>query len=198
MSAKVGLTGGIGSGKSSVATLFHALGIVIIDADAIAREITAPGTDAFKKIQTYFGDECICPDGSLNRKYLGGIVFQSTEDRVWLEQLLHPLIREKSDSRADMVDAPYCVLEIPLLLETQRHTDMDAVIVVDCDKELRMKRLIENRNMDPESIKRIFASQAPEQERLKIANYIIDNNGPPEALVDQVDGVHQQLIKLFL
>jgi len=75
---------------------------------------------------------------------------------------------------------------------------MDAVIVVDCDKELRMKRLIENRNMDPESIKRIFASQAPEQERLKIANYIIDNNGPPEALIDQVDRVHQQLIKLFL
>jgi len=197
MTAKVGLTGGIGSGKSSVAARFLALGIVVIDADVIAREVTAPGTDALEKIRVRFGNKCVHPDGSLNRQQLGGIVFNNAEDRVWLEQLLHPLIRKESDSQADMVDAAYCLLEIPLLLETRRHTEMDAVIVVDCDEETRMKRLIENRKMDPDAIKRIFASQASDSERLKIANYIIDNNGLPEALVDQVDSVHLRLIKLF-
>ncbi len=197
MTARVGLTGGIGSGKSSVATLFSKHGIVIIDADLIAREITAPGTEALDKIRIHFGKECIHPNGTLNRQQLGEIVFHNTEGRAWLEQLLHPLIKKESDARATLVEAPYCILEIPLLLETKRHKEMDAVIVVDCDQEIRMERLIKSRSMDRESIKRVFASQASDEERLKIANYIINNNGAPEALVKQVDTVHQQLTDVF-
>lgn len=197
MPAKVALTGGIGSGKTTVGNLFRNLGILVIDADEVARKVTAIGTPALKRIEQHFGEQCINEDGSLNRQALGRQVFQSTDERKWLEQLLHPLIRRESDDQAAMSEGPYCILEIPLLLETNRHLEMDAVIVVHCEQQIRLSRLIENRNMDPETVNRVFDSQASDEARLEIADYVVNNTTSPSDLPDQVKHIHQQLLERF-
>ncbi|MBX2868169.1 MAG: dephospho-CoA kinase [Acidiferrobacterales bacterium] len=197
MVAKVGLTGGIGSGKSTVGKLFKDLGVVVIDADTVARKVTAPGMPALEHIANHFGDQYLHPDGSLNRKALGKQIFHHPEEKKWLEQLLHPLIRKESDEQANFAEGPYCILEIPLLFETQRHLDLDAVIVVHCDQSIRLKRLVEHRGMEKETVMQVFKNQASDNERLQIADYIVNNETSLTALPSQVQNIHQQLVERF-
>lgn len=197
MAARVGLTGGIGSGKSTVAGLFSELGVRIIDADQIARSVTQPGSDALLAISSRFGDGVLQLDGSLDRKALGRQVFANEEQRRWLEQLLHPLIRNAMDQQAADCEDPFCILEIPLLVETGRHHDMDSVIVVQCPRTTRIQRLQSDRGMSAIEVERIMAQQATDEERLTSADYVINNDADIETLTHRVSQVFHKLRKKF-
>jgi len=197
MAAQVGLTGGIGSGKSTVAGLFNDCGIMVIDADAIAREMTAPGTQGLERIRNHFGDDVIAADQSLNRKALGEIVFSNPPEKIWLEQLLHPMIKNTSDQRARNCADQFCIMEIPLLIETGRYQDMNPVIVVHCRAEIRIERLRQSRNISQRSIRNIMASQASDEQRLKFADYVIDNSDDLSSLPTKVDSVLGSLNQRF-
>jgi len=197
MAARVGLTGGIGSGKSTVSALFCETGIMVIDADKIAREVTLPGTPWLNKIAHHFGHGVLLQNGELNRKKLSEIVFSSADQRKWLEQLLHPEIRSRMDTRAASCADSYCILEIPLLIESARHLDMDKTIVVHCNSEIRRSRLIASRGMNAESIDAVMRNQASEQERLDVADYVVDNSGTLDQLKPQVTRIHQELTRIF-
>jgi len=170
MAARVGLTGGIGSGKSTVSALFCETGIMVIDADKIAREVTLPGTPWLNKIAHHFGHGVLLQNGELNRKKLSEIVFSSADQRKWLEQLLHPEIRSRMD---------------------------DKTIVVHCNSEIRRSRLIASRGMNAESIDAVMRNQASEQERLDVADYVVDNSGTLDQLKPQVTRIHQELTRIF-
>ncbi len=182
MAAKVGLTGGIGSGKTTVTKLFAEQGVPIVDADAIAHQLTRSGTPALAKIASHFGKNLLRTDGSLDRALLRQRVFYRESERLWLENLLHPLIRTEMNRQAEHCRAAYCILDIPLLVETGRQHDMDYVIVVHCPRELRITRLITTRNMPKQDIKRIMAQQATDYERLAAADFVLVNDAGPEAL----------------
>jgi dephospho-CoA kinase len=197
MAVKIGLTGGIGSGKSSVASIFTLLGVEVIDADNIAREVTRPGAKALIEITQRFGDQILSPDGQLDRKGLGDIVFSDREQRLWLESLLHPEIRMRMDTQASECPDPYCILEIPLLLESGRHLDMTKVIVVHCPQNIRIQRLKDFRDMRTAAIEGVMQNQASDEERLAIADYVIDNSGDISDLNPQVNKVHDALIQQY-
>ena len=193
MTARVGLTGGIGSGKSTVAKEFVNLGIVVIDTDLIARELTGPNCPASQQIAERFGKECLNPDGSLNRSAVGRIVFSDPDARRWLEQLLHPLIREQTARRALTASGSYCVLEVPLLIETGWYEEMDAVIVVTCPEDIRKQRLIADRGLDPNTVENIMRNQTSDEERLEVADYVIDNSADIEDIRSRVQQIHRTL-----
>ena len=197
MSKRVGLTGGIGSGKSAVANLFQAKDVPVISADQVAREVTEIGTPALNEISEHFGAHVLNADGSLNRSQLGKLVFSNTQEREWLEKLLHPVIRQKMNRFADQVSSPYCVMEIPLLIETGQYQTMDRVLVVDCDKDIRIQRLIASRNLSREEVLDIMDKQIEDGERLAHADDVIDNSGMFENLEKQVDSLHLKYTQLF-
>ena len=197
MAARVGLTGGIGSGKSTVAGLFSELGVLVIDADQVAREIVEPGTPCLSEIVKRYGSKILCMNGELDRKQLGEIVFSDRSEREWLEKLLHPEIRRHMDTLADQCANPFCILEIPLLIEGNRHRQMDHVIIVQCDKQVRIRRLMETRGMEAESILRIMDQQANDSQRITIADSLIDNSGGIEKLHTQVEQVFTLLLQKF-
>jgi dephospho-CoA kinase len=194
MAARVGLTGGIGSGKSTVVEMFSSLGILVIDADQVARKITAPGTSGLADIVQHFGSGILLTDSSLDRKQLGKIVFADTGKRKWLEDLLHPQIRRLMDDQSDQCIDPFCILEIPLLIETSRFHDMDQVVVVHCPEETRIQRLQDARKMDRQSIEAIIKNQASDRQRLALADHVLDNSGDLEALWPQVKQLHKLLL----
>lgn len=187
------LTGGIASGKSTVANLFSALGIPIIDADQISRELVQPGSVLLDKIIHHFGRNYLC-DNSLDRSKLRERIFNFPEDRQWLENLLHPeiysVIQEKIlGSRLRGNDgAPYIICVIPLYVETQKPDDMkfDKIFVVDTEEKFQISRLIERDKMTVEQAKNILKSQSPREARLKSADEIIVNNGDIDSLKAQI------------
>lgn len=197
MAAPIGLTGGIGSGKSSVAGLFKKLQVEVIDADSIAREITVPGSPALREIVDRFGDQVLQESGRLNRKKLADVVFSDDDQRGWLEALLHPEIRRRMDERASNCGDPYCVLEIPLLLESGRYRDMAMTIVVHCPSDIRIRRLEISRNMPAAQAASIMRNQATDEERLAIADFVIDNSGEIEDLEPQVLKIHNLLLQHY-
>lgn len=197
MAARIGLTGGIGSGKSSVAELFKQLRVEVIDADSIAREITKPGSPALEEIAQRFGKNILLPDGGLNRNSLADLVFSDEDQRRWLESLLHPEIRRRMDQSASNCPDPYCVLEIPLLVESGRYRDMARIIVVHCPKETRIERLKSFRDMPPSVAEKIMNNQASDEERLAVADFVVDNTGSLSDLEPQVVKIHHLLLKLF-
>lgn len=197
MAARVGLTGGIGSGKSTVAGLFTDRGILVVDADAVAREVTRPGTRALAAIAARFGNGVLKADGSLDRAALGREVFADADQRLWLESLLHPHIRREMDSQASGCPDPFCVLEIPLLVETGRQGEMDCVVVVHCPREERITRLVEFRNMQRGEVERVMDQQATDDERLKAADYALDNGSDPETLAARFEHVFVDLQRRF-
>jgi dephospho-CoA kinase len=193
---QIGLTGGIASGKSTVSRLLSELGARIIDADAIARAIVAPGQDAWRQIVDYFGDPILCPDGSINRRKLGDIVFSNTEKRNRLEDITHPAIWRQAAAEAKQAEAAgyrVVVLDVPLLLETGWDRKVDAVWVVYVDRQTQIQRLIARDSLTPQQAELRIASQLSLEEKRQRADAVIDNSGSPEATRRQVKTLWERL-----
>ncbi|MBX2807917.1 MAG: dephospho-CoA kinase [Cellvibrionaceae bacterium] len=190
----LGLTGGIGCGKSAATAQFAHHGIQIVDADIIAREVVAPGSAALDAIAAHFGQAIRLTDGRLDRKALRAAVFADPSKKVWLETLLHPLIRQRIQQQLEAAHPPYVVLCAPLLLETDLHRLADRIAVIDCDEHTQLERALRRDHSDADSIKRIMAQQLSRQQRLRKADDVLDNQGPIEALQSAVDHYHQQLL----
>jgi len=192
----IGLTGGIGSGKSTVGKLFAELGIELVDADQLAREVVAPHSPALKEIAGHFGEGLLLADGNLDRAALRKTVFADPAQRRWLEQLLHPLIGELLTTRLNACRSPYCILESPLLLETSQHELVDRVLVVDVSEATQLQRALLRDGSDEATIKGIIAAQMPRSERLAKADEILDNEGSPAQLLPRIKELHDKFLTL--
>ncbi len=196
----VGLTGGIGSGKSTVAQWFAAHGIPVIDADVIARELTTPGTPALAQIRQQWGDDLLTPAGELDRAKLRERVLRHSAELEQLEQLLHPLIEQRLKSEIDALkqrsSAPYCLVVIPLLLETNLLHLVDYVLVVDAPESVQIARVMQRDGLPRAQLQAILKRQASRAARRQIADEIIDNSGSLDALAPQIDRLDQLLRRI--
>jgi dephospho-CoA kinase len=192
----IGLTGGIGSGKSEVSRRFQALGISVIDADDIAREVVEPHKPALKMIAAHFGDNILNANGTLNRENLRHIIFTHPHEKKWLENLLHPIIRAEIIQQLQNAKSAYAILASPLLLETTQHELVNRILVVDANEELQLARASERDNNDREQIKKIMATQMRRAERCAKADDIIDNHGNLAELNTQVTKLHAHYLTL--
>jgi dephospho-CoA kinase len=191
---RVGLTGGIASGKSTVATMLVDLGAILIDGDALAREVVARGTPGLAQVVAEFGDELLTPDGDLDRPALGRIVFSDEAARRRLEAITHPLIFERyAELEAAAPPGALVVHDIPLLAESGRAETFDAVIVVDVPAELQLERMMLDRGWTREEAESRIAAQASREDRLAIATYVIENTGSLDDLRAQVEAVYAEL-----
>lgn len=193
----VGLTGGIGSGKSAVSALLVARGAVLVDADANARVVVAPGTPGLKAVIAEFGEQLLLPDGSLDREGLGRIVFADPAALARLNGIVHPLIGEESARQvaaAEASGAAVLVHDVPLLVENGLQGLYDAVVVVAASPETQLDRLVRLRHMTEADARARIAAQAPLADKLAVATYVIDNDGPLSALEPQVDRVWRALL----
>ena len=186
MSYILGLTGGIGSGKTTVANLFAELGIELVDADLIAREIVQPGEPALQQIVEHFGATILQTDGSLDRAKLRQIIFATPAERSWLEQLTHPLIRQKIQQRLDQADSDYAILVSPLLLETDQHLLCDHILVIDLPETLQVARTVQRDGNSEEQVNAILKAQCSRTQRLEQGDSVIDNSQSPQTLKAQV------------
>jgi dephospho-CoA kinase len=189
---RVGLTGGIASGKTTVANLFAALGITIVDTDQLAREVVAPGSPLLPRIAAHFGSEVLQKDGTLDRAWLRTRVFANPAERQWLEQLTHPAIRALTDARCESATSRYVVVAIPLLVETRGAERFDRVLVVDCEPKLQIARLQARDGATRAAAERMLAAQVSRAERLAVADDVIRNDGDVAKLRDQVEKLHRQ------
>ena len=197
MSLVIGLTGGIGSGKTTIANLFaDTYGIDIIDADIVAREVVEPNTFGLNAIVEKCGKEILLEDGTLNRAKLRDAIFSQPELKTWLNNLLHPLIREKMQQDINQSQSPYCLLVVPLMVENNLQTMTHRLLVVDVDEQVQIERTQQRDNVSIEQIKNILASQASREQRLDAADDVITNNGDNKALVSQVEQLHLQYLKM--
>lgn len=195
----VGLTGGIGSGKSTVADCFAARGVPIVDTDVLARELTASEGPALEAIRAAFGDSVMPADGNLDRAALRRRVFADVDARRQLEAILHPLIRHRVERARERLTAPYVLIVIPLLVETAGYRDMlDRILVVDCSEDLQIARVMARSGLDRDEVEAILAAQACRADRLAVADDVIDNSGAPEDLDAQVASLHQRYQRLGL
>lgn len=193
----VGLTGGIGSGKSAVAELFAKLGVHVIDTDEIAHELTRSGGKAIAPIRAEFGAEMIAADGSLDRARMRRLVFGDARARKRLEAILHPLIRAESARRGEHARSPYTILVIPLLVESGVDRSRTArVLVVDCPEHQQIERVMRRSGLPEAEVRAILASQATREQRLAAADDVIDNSGAPEALERQVTHLNDKYLTL--
>ncbi len=190
----VGVTGGIGSGKSAVTERFEDLGIEVVDADLAARVIVEPGREALERIAEHFGEDILLADGSLDRAALRRVVFAEEEERRWLEQLTHPLIGQEILDQLHAASSPYVILSSPLLLETSQGELADMVVVVDVPEEVQLERTMSRDNNDEAQVRRIMAAQLPREKRLERADIVIDNSRS----LSELDGVVSELHKEFL
>ncbi|WP_041775714.1 dephospho-CoA kinase [Blastococcus saxobsidens] len=183
----IGLTGGIGSGKSTVARLLAERGALVVDADRIAREVLEPGTPGLAAVAAEFGGGVLAADGSLDRAALAAIVFAAEDARRRLDGLVHPLVRQRSAETIAGAPADAVVVnDVPLLVETGRAGSYDLVLVVETDLETRVTRLIE-RGLPEQDARARIAAQATDEQRRAVADVVVDNSGTPEALAEQVD-----------
>ena len=191
---KVGLTGGIGAGKSEVSRLLDSYGAVLVDADLIAREVVAPGTPGLAAVVAEFGEEVLLPDGALDRPRLGSVVFADPARLAALNAIVHPLVRDRSaelERRAGPGDV--LVNDVPLLAENGLAKVFDLVVVVDAAEATRLDRLVRLRGMPEKEARARMAAQSSREDRLAIADLVIDNDGPLEALEPQVREVWAEL-----
>lgn len=193
---RVALTGGIASGKSVVADMFAELGVPIIDTDLIAREVVEPGRPALDDIRERFGEDIIDPAGNLDRRVLRGRVFADPEARLQLEKILHPRIGDETRRQADAAGGPYQLIVVPLLLGSRLLEFVDRVLVVDCDEETQIKRLIARDAETAEQARRILAAQSSRAERLEIADDVISNDRSVDDTRRQVMALHETYIRL--
>jgi dephospho-CoA kinase len=192
----VALTGGIGSGKSAVSTHFELLGVPVIDADVLAHQLVKPGSPALLEIQVAFGDDLIGPQGQLNRAALREIVFNDPVQRKLLEGILHPRITQAMEKWIEKQSAPYVLLVIPLLFETNLQTLADRVLVVDCELSRQIERVASRDQLSRSRIEQILASQVDRQTRLQGADDVIENNGTPAELIKATEQMHQTYLAL--
>jgi dephospho-CoA kinase len=192
----VGLTGGIGSGKSTVADLFRQQGVPIIDADAIGHQLVSPGQPCLDAIVTAFGDTVLNSDGTLDRDQLRQQVFNSPEKRRELENIMHPAIRDAMRQQAQQFAAPYAIFVIPLLLEAGQQQMVDRILVVDCSEEQQIQRVRQRDHLDTAQIRAIMAAQVDRETRLAAADDVVINSGSREALAQAVLQLHQRYLSL--
>lgn len=193
---KIGLTGGIGCGKTTVAKIFEQLKTPVIDADEIAHRLVAIGQPALARIQQIFGADVLNPDGSLNRKGLGDIIFSDRKQKEKLESILHPLVFQSIQSELKRVDTPYCIVCIPLLFETNMNHLVDRILVVDCSVKTQIDRLQKRDNMTIERIQSIIASQVSRDYRRAYANDLIDNSKTDNRLAEEVKKLHNLYLSI--
>jgi dephospho-CoA kinase len=193
---KVGLTGGIGSGKSTVSDIFASLGVPIIDSDLIAREVVEPGEQGLNQIVERFGSDTLNSDGTLNRQHLRNLVFDDKKARKDLEQILHPLIRKRSNEYLSKLNSPYSILSIPLLIEAGLTSTVDRVLVVDCPEQIQIERICKRDGITPDKAKAILDAQCSRNQRLEAADDIIDNNQPMEDLRRRVESLHESYLTM--
>lgn len=184
---RIGLTGGIGSGKTTVADYFSSLAIDVIDADKIVHEISAPGQQCFSSITEYFGEDIVNADGTINRQLLAEKVFKNETARKRLEAILHPAVRTAMQQAVQKVCSPYCMLVIPLLVETGFTELVDRVLVVTADREKRIAWIKQRSGLNNDQIESIMAAQASDEQRNSIADDIIENNGSLDLLLRKVE-----------
>ncbi|MCW8910952.1 MAG: dephospho-CoA kinase [Gammaproteobacteria bacterium] len=190
----IGLTGGIGSGKSTVTRLFEKRNIPVIDTDVIARELVKPGEEALKEITKAFGDSVIKENGELDRQALAKICFQNENARKKLETILHPRIRKAMNEQIHNVSAPYVIAVIPLLFETGQTDQVDHILVVDCPEEIQIQRIKQRDNRDEQQIQEIIAAQSSRQTRLNMADDVIENQGDISDLDAKIGELHQKFL----
>lgn len=190
----IGITGGIGSGKSAVTDRFEKLGITVVDADIAARVVVEPGRPALQSIAERHGSQILLADGTLDRTALREIVFANDGERQWLEQLTHPLIGQEIREQLTAATSPYAILASPLLLETSQKELVDTIVVVDAPEELQLQRTIARDGNEEAQVRRIMAAQLPRQARLEGADIIIDNSRSLAELDDTVAELHKEFL----
>jgi dephospho-CoA kinase len=193
----VGLTGGIGSGKSAAAQVFEELGATVIDTDAIAHALTAPGGAAIAPIRAAFGADYVTPEGALARARMRELVFADAAKKRLLESILHPMIRARTSELAQAARSPYVILMVPLLIESRDyHARCQRILVVDCPEELQLARVRARSGLDAAQVRAIMATQVGRAARLAAADDVIDNSQNPAQLRGQVEALHARYLRL--
>jgi len=193
---KIGLTGGIGCGKSTAAGIFSEFNVTVIDADSIARDLVQPGSPLLEQIRSMFGPEMVDGEGQLDRARLRNLVFEDPQKRRRLEQLLHPPILAEIELRANICRQPYCVLCIPLLIETHQEKMVDRVLVIDIPTEIQIRRIKQRDQLSEREIEAVLHAQTDRQTRLAAAHDIIDNSGDREQLKRQIEKLHEKYMRI--
>ena len=196
MTFLVGLTGGIGSGKSAAAEHFQHLGIAIVDADIASRAVVEPGTSALEEIAAHFGGEILQVSGALDRTALRHKVFADANERAWLQSLLHPLINKYLREHIQASSSPYTLLVNPLLFETKQHTWCERVLVIDAPEEIQLQRTMQRDNNTREQVSNIMRAQASRQQRLAQAHDVIVNDADLATLHNRVEALHEEYLTL--
>lgn len=194
----IGLTGGIGSGKTAVTDLFSSLGVPVIDADQVAREIVEPGQPALDEIVSRFGTDTLLTNGQLNRKALRAKIFENSQAREILEQILHPRIRRRMWEHLENLTHPYAILSIPLLIETGQNSRVDRVLVVDCPVSLQIERIRQRDRISLDQAEAIITTQCSREQRLDAADDVIDNAGDMEMLLLAVEKLHKMYMEIAI
>ena len=197
----IGISGGIGSGRTTVTDLFAKYGIEVIDADVIAREVVEPGSPALKAIVHKFGQFVLnesggSSSGTLDRAKLRNLVFNNIETKNWLNQLLHPAIRQQMLLQTKQAKSAYCLLSVPLLVESKLYEQVDRVVIVDVDEQTQLQRTLLRDKTNEQQILAIMSAQATRQQRLAVADDIIDNNGKADDLAEQVAQLHKKYLQI--
>lgn len=193
----IGLTGGIGSGKTTVSNMFSRLGVPIIDTDVIARQLVKTGRPALDEIATYFGEDILNEDASLNRAKLAEITFNDEASRKQLERILHPRIRQTVEQQLDQVHAPYAIIVIPLLIEsTGDYSYIDRILLVDCDRQTQINRVKQRDKRSLQQINQILEAQASDEQRQSAADDILENNADQATLWDKIETLHHKYLAL--
>lgn len=190
----IGLTGGIGSGKTAVSDTFKSLGIDIVDADVSSRRVVEKGQPALDALQAHFGDNVLDSGNNLDRAKLREIIFNNSEERVWVEKLLHPKIAEHIKDQLESSESPYCILVSPLLLETEQKSYCSFVLVVDVPEESQIARTAKRDGVSEEQVKNIISAQIDRKKRLEQADEIIINDGSMEDLKEKVMVLHAKYL----
>ncbi len=192
----LGVTGGIGSGKTTVTDRFAELGIEVVDADVVARHIMDRGSPALNAVQERYGDPALHADGSLNRAWLREKIFQEPAEKDWLNALTHPLIREQLIEQLQQANSPYVILSAPLLVENNLTRFCDRVLVVDVSPATQRQRTAKRDNVSAAQVEQIIKAQAPREKRLAAADDIINNDGAISELTPQIEKLHQHYLRL--
>ncbi|MEE8539065.1 MAG: dephospho-CoA kinase [Woeseiaceae bacterium] len=193
---RIGLTGGIASGKSTIADLFAAHGVAVIDTDVMARQLVEPGKPALDEIRSAFGSRVFDSDGRLDRRSMRELVFSDASRRAQLESILHPRIRAETAAQSAAAGGPYQIIVVPLLVESPIRQFMDRILVVDCDEDTQLRRLLARDAEDESQARRIMAAQASRTDRLAIADDVISNNDDLGSTRSQVDVLHSEYLSL--